>query len=180
MGLRRIGQRANRKVVITLVCVAFLYFGVLPFFWPRPEVTTELPQEHPYDEDLSIKIRVFSWHKNVRIRQVRFYVDYKQTTAHGPERPFHPMRLFHSGEPPRRWPFFAVNRLTWPRSKELKLTLPLTRLAQEGGVRSGVVQGKLDVSIATPVIPSGLALWLGYMTIERTLHTPFTLRLVDH
>jgi len=60
-------------------------------------VTTELPFEHVYDGDLSIKAKVFAWHKNVKIRQVRFYVDEQQTTTHGPEGLFYTTNLFNSG-----------------------------------------------------------------------------------
>ncbi len=169
-----------KKTLIACVCVAFCYFGILPLFWPSPKATAELPHEHPYDEDLGIKIKVFAWHKNVKIRQVRFYVDYQQTTAHGPEGPFYTTSLFHSGEQMHRWPFFAVNRFTWPRSRKLDLTLPLKRLAREGVVRTGVVRGKLDISIATPSLPGNLGTWLGYITRERTQHIPFTLHLVEH
>ncbi len=158
----------------------FCYFGILPLFWPAPKATAELLEEYPYDEDLTVRIRVSAWHDNVKIRQVRFYVDYHQTTAHGPEGPFNTMRLFHSGKPASRWPFFEVNRLTWPRSRQLDLTLPLGQLAQKGVVKPGLVSGKLDISIATPAMPGSLALWVGYLTRERTQHIPFTLRLVDH
>ena len=168
-----------KKITITFVCVAFCYFGLLPLFWPRPKATAEFPQEHPYDADLGIKIEVYAWHKNVKIREVRFYVDYQQTTAHGPEGPFHARSLFHSREPRHRWPYFRLNRFTWPRSRELDLTLPLAQLAQKGVVKAGVVRGKLDVSIATPDMPGPLAMWLGYMTFERTQQIPFTLYLVD-
>ncbi len=168
-----------KKITITFVCVAFCYFGLLPLFWPRPKATAEFPQEHPYDADLGIKIEVYAWHKNVKIREVRFYVDYQQTTAHGPEGPFYARTLFHSGKPPHRWSFFAVNRFTWARSRELDLTLPLAQLAQEGVVKNGVVRGKLDVSVATPDMPGVLAMCLGYLTVERTQQIPFTLHLVD-
>ncbi len=170
----------RKKTIITVVGVAFCYFGILPLFWPGPKATAELPLEHPYDEDLAIRIEVFAWHKNVRIRQVRFYVDPQQTTAHGPEGPFLARGLFHSGEPRRMWPFSTVNRFTWARSRDLDLTLPLAQLAQEGVVGTGVVRGKLDVSIATPDMLSYLALWVGYMSRERTQQIPFTLHLVDH
>ena len=169
-----------KKTIITVVCVAFCYLGILPLFWPSPKATAELPHEHPYDEDLAIRIKVFAWHTNVRIRQVRFYVDYRRTTAHGPEGPFYARSLFHSGKPRRRWPFFTVNRFTWARWRHLDLTLPLTQLAQKGVVKTGVVRGKLDVSIATPAMPGNLAMWLGYISRERTQHIPFTLHLVDH
>ena len=168
-----------KKIIITFLCAAFCYFGIGPLFWPRPKATAELPHEHPYDEDLGIKIEVFAWHKNVKIREVRFYVDYQLTTAHGPEGPFYARRLFHSGQPRQRWPFFKVNRFTWARSTELDLTLPLSQLAQKGVVKTGVVTGTLDVSIATPVMAGRLAMWLGHITIERTQQIPFTLHLVD-
>ncbi|MBN4053185.1 hypothetical protein JYT92_00375 [bacterium AH-315-L15] len=170
----------NKKVIITFVCVAFCYFGILPLFWPSPKIRVELPHEHPYDEDLGIKIKVYAWHKNVKIRQVRFYVDNQQTTAHGPGGPFYPINLFHSGKQVHRWPFFAVNRFTWARSRKLDISLPLTQLAQKGVVKTGVVRGKLDISIATPEMPDNLAIWLGYLTRERTQQIPFTLLLVDH
>ena len=173
-------HRRLKKIAVTFVCMASCYFGILPLFWPCPKATAELPREHPYDEDLSIRIEVFAWHKNVMIRQVRFYVDYQQTTAHGPEGPFYTTSLFHSGKQTRRWPFFTVNRFTWPRSRKLDLILPLKRLAREGVVRTGVVRGKLDISIATPSLPGNLATWLGYITRERTQHVPFALHLVDH
>ncbi len=169
-----------KKTIITVVCVAFCYFEILPAFWPSPKATVELPHELPYDEDLAIRIKVFAWHKNVRIRQVRFYVDYQRTTAHGPEGLFHARSLFHIGKPRHRWSFFTLNRFTWARSKKLDLTLPLTQLAQKGVVKTGVVRGTLDVSIATPRYGWLLALWVGYPTIERTQHIPFTLHLVDH
>ncbi len=169
----------HTKILITLFGVAFLYFGIVPLLWPRPIATAELPHEHPYDEDLVISVRVTAWHKNVSIREVRFYVDYQQTTAHGPEGPFHATRLFHIGKPPRRWPYYTLNRFTWPRSSKLDLTLPLRELAQEGVVKSGVVRGKLDISIATPAMPGNLSPWLGYMSRERTQQIPFSIQLID-
>lgn len=169
-----------KKIIITFVCVAFCYFGILPLFWPRPKATAELPHEHPYDQDLGITIEVFAWHKNVKIRQVRFYVNYQQTTAHGPEGSFYSIRLFHGGKRTQRWSFFTVNRFTWPRSRRLDITLPLAQLAEKGVVKTGVVRGKLDISVATPALPGSLAIWLGYITKERTQHIPFTLHLVDH
>ena len=170
----------HKKATIGFVCLAFCYLSILPLFWPSPKATAEFPHEHPYDEDLGIRIRVSAWHTNVRIREVRFYVDYRQTTAHGPEGFFYPTNLFHIGKPPRRWPFFKLNRFSWPRSKELDLTLPLSQLAQKGVVGTGVVRGKVDISIVTPALPCPLAIWLGYLTWERTQNIPFTLYLVDH
>ncbi len=172
-------MRQYKTIIITSVCVAFCYFGLLPLFWPRPKATAELPHQHSYNEDMRVRITVFAWHNNVEIRQVRFYVDYQQTTAHGPEGPFYAMNLFHSGQPRRRWPFFGVNRFTWPRSRRADLTLPLAELAQRGVVRTGVVRGKLDISIAAPDLPGNLAPWIGYIIWERTQQIPFTLYLVD-
>lgn len=166
----------KKKPLFAGAAAIFLYFMVLPFFWPSPAAKVSMAKEAPFDQDLEITVVVRTWHSNFLIDQVRFYVDRSTTTAHGPGGPFYPIVLYNNPERIHAWPFW-LNRLTWPRSQVLTLILPLKSLSQEQVVKQGIVRGKLNVTISFPMPPEPLALLLGYSAMTQALDFPFELRL---
>jgi hypothetical protein len=155
------------------------YFAVLPLFWPTPTVSVDMPVTAPADADLSIRVTASAWHSNFGIVNVRFYVD-PATTPHGPGGPFYPVVLYNAARV-HRWPIWSVDRMSWPRSRTLELTLPLRKLSEEGVVTPGLLRGKVDVAVEYLRSPrQWLAAWVGELySSETTLFVPFELRLGD-
>jgi len=169
---------SSKRRWLLLIGAIAVYVFVVPPFWPDPTVRADLPPEAFLDEEPEIKVTVSAWHSNFQIAHVRFYVDRGSTTAHGPRGPLHPLVL-HNAPRMHRWSFWRLDRLTWPRSRVLRLALPLKRLSQEGVVKPGIVRGKIDVEVdyvLSTVEP--LALWLGeYISTMRTYSRSFELQL---
>lgn len=168
----------KKRLIWVIAIVVWLYFMFLPFFWPTPRAKVSMATEALFDRDLEIRVAVSAWHSNVVIDQVRFYVDRSTTTAHGPKGPLYPVVLHNAPNRRHLWPFWEINRLTWPRSQVLTFTLPLRRLSQEQVVTRGIVRGTLNVTVSFPMPSEPLALWLGYTSVSRGVNWPFELQLV--
>ena len=168
---------SKKQNITGIIVVVIFYLFILPLLWPRPTVKINLTEETPYDEDFEVTLVISSWHPNYEIQNVRFFVDYKATTAHGPEGPFYPVSLHTS---PRRenWSFRRLNRFSWPRSHVHHFTVSLSTLAMDNVVKPGIVKGKIDVTLnyADPM-PYDLAIWLGYQSRSTTQAIPFELQL---
>jgi hypothetical protein len=147
-------QSPARTAIIAVLAALGIYLVVLPLFWPAPEVAASIPDTVSLSEDLQIPIVVKAWHSNVRLGQVRFYVDHSASTAKGPKGLFDPAVLLEAAPPPPMG-FFARNILTRPWSKRFEVTVPLRDFAQQELLGQGLLVGKLDVTLNCPVVTLG-------------------------
>lgn len=155
-----------------------VYFALLPGFWPRPKVAVSMPRTHPFNRDLEVSVSVRGWHANIRITQVRFYVDHYKTTAHGPSGGLDTLQLFADEQGlPHAWN--DLDRFTRPWSIRKRLTVPLRDLASQGQVKAGRVVGKVDVLLAyVPRASRRSRIWNGeYAVRAETFSVPFELSL---
>ncbi len=132
-----------------LLIAVFAYYIVLPSLlitrWRTPSVAADIPGRWPHNQDMPIRIRVSAWHPHFSVLSVRYLVDYYQTTAHGPRQAM-PTQILYQEEKRRDWGAWRVNRLLYPRTRVVDVTLPLAQMAQEGQVQPGTVVGTLDVN----------------------------------
>ncbi len=132
-----------RRRLAALVLVAGLYLN-LPVLWPEPRVEgrwSEMPGEDP-----EAIIRVRSWHSNVRIARVAFCVELSEPNPQG-QTFICPEPLFDDGGGTRRIPVLKLSRLTYPRTTEMRVPLPLRKLVQEGSVPAGSIRGWLETTV---------------------------------
>lgn len=175
MPLPRITHKA--RLFGILLTIFLIYWGLLPLLWPQPEFTATIPSEAPVDQDLVIPIRIRSWHPNIEVVSVRYYVDYYNSDVHGPAGTFYPQTILMTSAP-LSWPPWKVNRFSWPRSQSIEAVLPLPQLVEEGVVQAGTVRGKLDVTLAWPnVHVRGTPFLGGFPNQTRMFSQPFEMRL---
>jgi hypothetical protein len=172
--------RNKARLAGVLLTVFLLYWGLLPWFWPEPKLSVEMPAQATLDADVPIRITLRAWHPNFKFMSVRFYVDHTRTDAEGPDGLFYPQMLYQSGEPTGRWPVRSVNRFSWPRQRTLEVSLPLKELAAQGLAGPGTIHGKIDVTINYPdVIQRYASAFGGYSARTRTLSEPFQLEVLE-
>lgn len=155
-----------------------IYLVILPIFWPSPTAIAKMPDEAPHNQNLQAKIRIDSWHRNYQIVQVRFYVDYYKTTAHGSTGAL-PTTLIYQGKSRNEWGFWNINRFTWPRKQIITADVPLDKLSEQGLVRPGTAVGKIDVTLE--YVPSASRTYRvfggGFRALSATESTSFKMEL---
>ena len=152
----------NKRTVAGAAVFVFVYVFFVPWLWPLPEVTAEIPDRADLGQDIEIPITVSAWHSNVDVYEVRFYVDYYASTAKGEEGITYPIMVLQ--RPPRRYRgVWGFNHITRPWSDTVTVTVPLKKTAEDKLLGPGVLSGKLDVSIS-----------------YRPGYTPERLPIVDH
>jgi len=146
---REAGMLEKRIIGRGVLVVAAVYFLGFPIFWSQLPMTAsaKIPETWPHDQDLPIDIAVHAWHGCFQVVQVRLYPDPERTRLADVERIFDPVLLLDETERPA-FNRFTLNRFTYPRTRTLRVVAPLERLTQEGGLRSGTLEGTLDVQIA--------------------------------
>src|SRR5262245_48282605 len=143
--LRWAPTRAAGFVLLLLI----LHWGLVPLLWPAPAVAVSVPPSASLDEDVPVRVVVSAWHSNVRIVQLRFYLDPSQSTASGPRGLFYPVLLYNDRQQ-SWWPYWSLSRLTWPRRLELARAVPLQEFGRAGSVGPGVIRGKINVTVEYP------------------------------
>lgn len=126
--------------------ILFAYFFVLPIVaWGPPKPSTNLPAEWPVNQDLAFTVSLSAQHKNFSVTSIRFYVDYHGSTARGEAGLFHPAVIYE--RPAAKFGgLLSTNRLTYPRTRRLEVTVPFREFAAQGLVGPGVLSGKVDVN----------------------------------
>jgi hypothetical protein len=163
----RPAQRRWLRVLGSAVVVAVVYLGILPLFWPGPDVRVTVPSAVSAGEDLPLRVSVRSWHGNVRVLSARLYVDPHRSTA----------ALSSSTSvaalPRGEWSYAALDRRTYPRTDWRELRLPLVGATAGVSPGSGRVHGTIDVEleIAEPR-RRGLHLLIGYPGQRETHRLP--------
>lgn len=146
---------------------------LLPVIWPEPSISARF---FPADGDPSVVISIGSWHSNVRVFDISFCVNLDTPNVHG-QAVVCPEALYSNpgrgAGIVRPW---TLNWLTFPRHQEIKLTLPLVKLARDGSIPSGRLRGWLAVSVidAKPGRSRG-GLFLSYLERLTTVRVPFEL-----
>ena len=137
---------SNAKWVVTpLIILVVGYFIVVPILWPwmEPDARVSMPTLWRHNVDMPIRVRVSSVHSNFVVQEVRVTFDYAPEGDQGTPYP----EILHSGQKTNNWTTWKVNRFTYPRSKNMEVTLPFERLAKEGKIKPGTLKGQLQVSI---------------------------------
>jgi len=134
-----------KHIAIGIAAAAFLYLFFVPWAWPMPEVEAQIPQSAVLGQDIQIPITISAWHSNVDIYNVRFYVDYHGSTAHGEEGLFNPTPVFDK-QGQKYIGVWGFNHLTYPWSETMYVTVPLSQFANEKLLGPGTLTGKLDVN----------------------------------
>ncbi|NUN95065.1 MAG: hypothetical protein HUU16_02725 [Candidatus Omnitrophica bacterium] len=171
-------MRRIKKWLLPPLILFVFYFAIVPGFWPRPKVEVRMPRTHPFNRDLEVLIGVRAWHSNLRVVQVRFYVDHYKTTAHGLSGSLDTLHLYADDRSlPHVW--HNLDRFTRPYSVRRKEKVPLSDLASEGKVQAGRVVGKVDVLLAyVPRTSRGNRTWnREYAVRTETFSVPFDLSL---
>ena len=174
------GLSRNTKILFqVLLGILIIYFFFVPFLWPKPKVTLEMVQEHPYNQDLEFKVPVHTWHSNYNVQSIRFYVDPVKSTAKGSKGLFYPT-IVYEGKPKQFRYFMETSRITRPQSQTLTLTLPLSKYAGEDLVQSGTLSGKIDTTIYyLPYFIRYRYYGGGYRTRTEQFSVPFDLKLTE-
>lgn len=113
---------------------------------PPPRVKIEMPSEGTLTQDLTVTVSVNAWHSNFDISEVRVLPDPSNSTAsiYGKM----PVILeLKEGKSRSAWLGWQVNRITWPRSKQYKFTVPVKEMASEGILKTGELRGNIAVTV---------------------------------
>ena len=139
-------MRLQKGIGVGVGLVIFLYFLTVPSFWRflEPTAMAGIPDKWVYNEDLPIPLNIHTWHSNYQVIQVRLVINPTASDLPGATVPLYPVVLYQ-GSPPRTWRRLTLNRFTFPRSKRMEVVVPLARLAVEGGVSAGRLEGTLQV-----------------------------------
>ncbi|MCC6489070.1 MAG: hypothetical protein IT364_16340 [Candidatus Hydrogenedentes bacterium] len=166
----------TRQMLIAAAVVVFVYLFFLPWVWPTPEVTAQIPERATLGQDIEIPISVFAWHSNVDVYQVRFYVDYYASTAKGEGGITYPIMVLQ--RPPRQYRgVWGFNHLTRPWSDTVSVTVPLKKTAEERLLGAGLLSGKLDVSISYHPGRTPRNLPTENLARQTTISVPFSITL---
>ena len=153
---------ANKRLLITILVLAGIYFVLLPLFWPKPKIALSVSSA---DNNLNISeatVTVHTWHSNIALFAVDgiFEVDKSKNNGNAtvavnllPERDQKKWDSLHT---------FGINRLTWPRVYNFKLGLPIEELRNK--TDSDYVTGRIYVRVRYPDV------WEGFTITSETTH----------
>lgn len=167
------------KPIIALVASILIgYFIVLPLFWGPPSVEAKIPGSAPLSQDLTFDVVLSANHKNFHVTNVRFYVDYYESTAKGPEGLFNPAIVYEQTAAPKRG-FFRTSLFTWPHSRKLHVTVPFEQFAAEGLLGPGRLSGKVDVNCTYSQITPYDRVGGGSDWRQHTVSAPFRIQITE-
>ena len=163
---------ANKRLIITILVLAGIYFVLLPLFWPKPKIALSVSSA---DHSLNISeatVTVHTWHSNIALFAVNgiFNVDKSKNDGNSaaavnllPERDQKRWDSFHT---------FGISRWTWPRSYNFKLELPIEELRDKTDL--DYVAGRIYIKLRYPDV------WKGFTkTSEVTLVEKVTIMLSE-
>ncbi|MCP4643357.1 MAG: hypothetical protein GY851_23120 [bacterium] len=145
-----------RQIGIGAFVVFAGYFVMLPMFWPKPEVTADIPDTVLLGEDLPITVTVTAWHGLFDVNNVRFYIDTYGSSAQAGDQPLYPLQLMTESPTRYQWGD-RFKRITIPHTLEMEFTVPLAQTAADGLLGPGLLNGKLDVGLT---YESGRTRWV--------------------
>jgi len=137
---------ARLKLGVSIVGFVLVLFLIPPMLWPEPDVYAAYPLKANMRDTIPIRVSLKAWHRNIDVGQVRFYVDYTQSTAVGPNGVFYPELIVQRR--PRRfkgggtWP----NPFAWPYAKHVDAEVVLSKYVEKGTIGPGELIGKIDVT----------------------------------
>lgn len=137
-------NRIIAAVVVALTC----YFFVVPGLWTwlPPSATAVIPASWPHNKDMPLEIRVWTWHSNYEVREVRFAILPERGRVQANSPPLYPLVLLE-GQHNRTWNRLTLNRFTFPRVRRISVVVPFERLAAEGRVVPGTREGFLSIRL---------------------------------
>ena len=160
-----------KRVLGSLALVVLLYLWIVPWFWPAPRGEVSVSGNKTVGLDVSVVVN--SWHSNFEFGDVRWCLDVE--SPGGPTSTFCPGTV-HDGPHPitRTWGYYEVNRVTWPRTRTLRLRVApeeLERgLAKYGDAKRGKIQAKV---VYVWGLGGRLSLWLGHRSHKKTFLATF-------
>ncbi|GAB4343233.1 MAG: hypothetical protein Kow0099_21530 [Candidatus Abyssubacteria bacterium] len=110
-----------------------LYLFVIPEFWPAPSIDVYVPERLSHAGNADFQVVVSAWHPNFALQSANILFDVEPARNSGVA--FYHASLYASPET-KVWPFWSVNRFTWPRRRMFELTLPMTELSEKGLLRN--------------------------------------------
>jgi len=140
--------RLTRCMIIGLALALFGYFYFVPPFWPAPTAELRLPRSARFDQDAQATLIVSSAHANVQVTSVYLVANYDDYQELGLPAGVHPIPLYHADNVPQFWR--RANRITWPRTRRYKYTIPLRELASQDLSTPGVLQGRAHLQLNYP------------------------------
>lgn len=135
---------SRRRWLAALIMVLVLYLGGLPAIWPAPRIDPRWAEVYGLDPEMIILVR--SWHSNVRIASVGFCIELSNPNPQG-QSIICPEPLFNDGRGTEMIPMWKLSRLTYPRTTELRLRLPLGELVRKGEVPPGLIRGWVAITV---------------------------------
>ncbi len=142
----------QRLLVIVISILVLLYIFLLPTFWPKPEISVSVPVESNVRSNVEATITVHSWHSNFSL----FAVDGIFEVGPGKNGGNSIVTVdLLPGIDNGKWDSdhaMAVSRLSFPRTFQYRIKLPLQDLYMRDIFSSNYLTGRISVRLHYPIM----------------------------
>ena len=155
----------RKRLLMTILVFAGLYFLLLPLVWPEPKITISLSSADQNRNISKATVTVHTWHSNVALYGVKgiFNVDRSKNKGQSAV-----VRSLVPTRDLRRWDAlhtFGINRLTWPRVYNYRIEFPIEELRNK--TDSDYVTGRIYVTVRYPDVWEGFTINSEATLVER-------------
>ena len=155
----------NKRLLITILVLAGIYFLLLPLFWPIPKIAISVSSDEHSLNISEVTVTVHTWHSNIALFAVNgtFNVDKSMNNNNSAIS----VNLLPKRDP-KKWGSlnpFEVNRWTWPRDYDFRLELPIEDLRNKTDL--DYATGRIYVKLRYAFVDKGFAVTSEVTRVEK-------------